>query len=747
MHALQGHSFKNFRIDSTKDGVSIVTMDVAGERVNSLSAETNKEFEEIFVSLIDDRSVKAVVLTSGKPGNFIAGANIDMLRHVGNAKEAENMSLSAQEALARLEAARFPVVAAIDGACLGGGLEWAMACRYRVASDNPRTQLGQPEVQIGLIPGAGGTQRLPVLVGVQNALDLILTGKSLRPDKARRLGLVDEVVPSPIVLEVAKRRGLDLAEGRLALERAAHGLARATHARGVGEAVRDLLEPATWTEAALEENPVGLRLLFSQAKKSVLAKSHGNYPAPLKALEAVRVGVIEGPKAGYEMEARLFGELVVSETARRLIEIFKGTNELKKSSGVADARIKGASVKKVGVLGAGLMGGGIGYVAANSGLTVRLKDKDDASILRGLGQVRGLFDERVRRGSLSRHEAADKFARLSATTDYSGFHNCDLIIEAVFEDLELKRRVLTDVEAVVRPECIYASNTSSLPITQIAEASKRPEQVLGMHFFSPVNKMPLLEVIVTKKSSPQATATAVAVGKQLGKTVIVVNDGVGFYTSRIIAPYINEAANVFVEGCAVDVIDGALVEWGFPVGPLVLLDEVGIDVAAKVAHIMQGAFGDRLRAPDAMDKLVADGRTGRKGRKGFYQYPKEGEKASKKKLVDESVYALLPPNAKRSNLKSENIADRIALCMVTEAIRCLEAGILRSPLDGDVGAVLGLGFPPFRGGPFRHVDASGPGVIVDRLEQLRSRYGERFAPPAMLTDMARSGKPFYSNQK
>jgi 3-hydroxyacyl-CoA dehydrogenase/enoyl-CoA hydratase/3-hydroxybutyryl-CoA epimerase len=708
---------KSFRVEIA-DGIATVLVDEPGESVNTLSPEVGEEFDAILSSVERDDRVQAVVLASGKRDGFVAGAKIEMLQALHTAEEAEALARKGQAGFDRLEAFRKPVVAAIHGACLGGGLEWALACRYRIATDDRRTQLGQPEVQIGVIPGAGGTQRLPRLVGIQAALDIILAGKSVKPRKALKLGLVDEVVPVPLLLPVARDRARALASGELRRE----GRARWS---GV----------ETLQRIALEENFVGRELLFSQAEKEVARKTKGHYPAPPKALEAVRHGYEKGFREGLAREARLFGELTQSPVTRRLIEIFFATTALKKDTGVDDPAVKARPVSRVGVLGGGLMGSGISYVTANAGIAVRVREKDDAAAARALGSVRAILDDRVKRRSIDRLERAEKMRLLTATTDWSGFGAVDLLIEAVFEDLALKQEMVRAFEAV-NDRGIFASNTSSIPIGKIAQASRRPESVLGMHYFSPVQKMPLLEVIVTDRTAPEAIATAVAVGKRQGKTVIVVHDGPGFYTSRVLAPYMNEAAWLLVEGAPVEEIDRALVSYGFRVGPITLLDEVGIDVGAKVAHILHDAFGERMAAPAALEEVVRAGRLGRKNRKGFYTYD------GKKKEVDRTIYDLLPGGRARKRFSQEEVQERVVLQMVKEAIRCLGEGILRSARDGDVGAVFGLGFPPFRGGPFRAADAMGPKVLLEKIERWRERFGARFEPAPLLVEHARAGRPF-----
>src|SRR6185295_647791 len=436
---------------------------------------------------------------------------------------------------------------------------------------------------------------------------------------------------------------------------------------------------------------------------------------------------------------RLFGELAMSDVSKRLIEIFFATTALKKDNGVKDPSVKAREIRKVAVLGGGLMGGGIAFVTANNmGAAVRVKDKDDAAVGRALQHVGGLFDERTKRRSLTAREAAAKMALITATTDYSGFKTADLIIEAVFEDLALKHRVIKETEAATRPDCIFASNTSSIPITKLAAGAGRPEQLIGMHYFSPVNKMPLLEIISHKGTADWVTATCVEVGKRQGKTVIVVNDGAGFYTSRILGPYINEAAFLLSEGADIAELDRALVDFGFPVGPITLLDEVGIDVAGKVGKIMVEAFGDRMTPPETTAKVLADGLMGRKNNKGFYTYD------GGTKRVDESVYALLPFGKDRKHLDRQEMAERCTLQFLNEALLCLGEGILRSPRDGDIGAVFGLGFPPFLGGPFCSIDAQGPARVLERMEHWQKKLGNRFAPAPLLVEKVRAGKKIYA---
>ena len=728
------------------DGIAVITFDLPNESVNKLSRAVKDEFVALLSRMEQDTSVHAAVLISGKPDVWIAGADIEEFLQLKTATDAERLSRDGQMLLDSVERLRIPVVAAIHGACLGGGLETALACRYRIATDHPKTILGLPEVQLGLIPGAGGTQRLPRRIGLTNALDLILTGKHVRPKKALQLGLIDELVHPSILRSLSIQRAREVAEGRRKSERHGGGL------KG----------------AILDRNPAGRALVLRRAREQTLAKSRGNYPALIAAIDAVATGYDRGVAEGYREESRKFGEMAMTDVSRQLIFLFFATNELKKDPGVDPLQypelpvsaFDPLPVEKVAIIGAGFMGAGIASIAVQHGSLVRLKDADHSRVAKGYAAVRDVLKERLTRKQITKVQYSDYMALVGGTVDYSGFGNVDLVIEAVFEDLAVKHQVLRETEAAIRPDAIFATNTSTIPIALIAQASSRPERVLGMHFFSPVHKMPLLEVITTQQTYPQVTATAVAYGKKLGKTVIVVNDGPGFYVNRILAPYINEAGILLDQGVAVDLIDKALVDFGFPVGPITLIDEVGLDVAIKAGKIMAEAFPDRMHPANSIQAVVTAGRYGRKSQKGFYTYDKEGKKGD----VDPSVYALFlapgsipvvksitPPAAteqpQRDEMPGIQIQQRTVLAMLNEAARCLSDGIIKSPRDGDVGAVFGIGFPPFRGGPFRYMDSLGIQIVVQRLEDLNARFPGRYEPAELLLEMARRRQVFHPGER
>jgi 3-hydroxyacyl-CoA dehydrogenase/enoyl-CoA hydratase/3-hydroxybutyryl-CoA epimerase len=706
---------------SVEDGVAIVTFDMPGAPVNTLGSQLLGEFDELFTRLERDTSVRAAVLMSGKPDVWIAGADIEELQNVRVAADAERLSRAGHALLDRLETHRIPFVAAIHGACLGAGLEAALACSYRIATDHSKTVLALPEVQLGLIPGGGGTQRLPRLIGLQAALDMILTSKNVRPAKARQMGLVDEMVHPAVLRTLVVQRARELADGT-------------RERRKPGESHR----PSGPAGFLLEENPVGRAVLFRTAREKTLSKTRGHYPAPLAAIEVIATGYSQGIAKGLEEEARRFGELAVSDVCKQLSYLFFATTALKKDPGVEPAPSVVPAVNKLGILGAGFMGAGIASIAVQNATIVRLKDADVTRVGKGLAAIREVLRERLTRKQITRLQFEDMLSLANGTIDYSGFPNTDLVIEAVFEDLKVKHQVLREVEGVA-PHAIFASNTSTIPIAQIAKESVRPERVIGMHFFSPVHRMPLLEVIVTPRTGAETTATVVAYGKRLGKTVIVVNDGPGFYVNRILAPYINEAGKLLDQGVSIDAIDEALLDFGFPVGPITLLDEVGLDIAGKSGRIMQEAFGARMSPSASLLSVIESGRSGRKGRLGFYTYEEGGKKGG----VDETVYALLPTGSRRTAVSTAEIQDRTVLAMLNEAARCLEEGVIRSARDGDIGAVFGIGFPPFRGGPFRYMDAVGIAEVVRRLEALDARFAGRYTPAALLVSMAARSARFH----
>ncbi|CAH1588484.1 fatty acid oxidation complex subunit alpha FadJ [Vibrio rotiferianus] len=699
---------KAFSLKIDEQNIAWLAIDVPNEKMNTLQAAFADDMKEIFALLKDSSGVKGMIIHSLKPDNFVAGADVRMLEACTTASEAEALAKQGQELFQQLSDLPYPVVAAIHGPCLGGGLELALACDYRVCTDSDKTRLGLPEVQLGLLPGSGGTQRLPRLIGLLPSLDLILTGKQLRAKKAKKLGVVDACVPNTILLDVAKQ------------------LIEKGKSKGK--------KKQSTKEKLMSGSGLGRKFVFEQAAKKTNEKTRGNYPATVAILEVIQHGLDKGFAQGQELEAKRFGELVMSSESKALRSIFFATTEMKKENG---AEADPATVNKVGVLGGGLMGAGISHVSvAKAKVPVRIKDVSNDGVLNALNYNYKLFEKQRKRRIISKAGLQSKMLQLSGGIDFTSFNHIDVVIEAVFEDLDLKQTMVADIEANAKPETIFATNTSSLPIHKIAERAERPENIVGLHYFSPVEKMPLVEVIPHETTSEETISTVVALAKKQGKTPIVVKDKAGFYVNRILAPYMNEAAHILLANEPIEQLDGALLDFGFPVGPITLLDEVGVDIGAKIMPILVNELGERFKGPDVFDTLLNDGRKGRKSGKGFYTYK------GKKKEVDKSVYKLLNLTPE-SRLSDSDIALRCVLPMLNEAVRCLDDGIIRSARDGDIGAIFGIGFPPFLGGPFRYMDQFGLKELVEKMNEFASKYGDRYAPCDGLLTRAGEGRNFY----
>lgn len=703
------------------DDVAVVWMDKPDARVNTIGPDTLDAFEEALDAIQNEPAVRAVVFISAKEDSFVAGADLKTLQTFDAPADAEALSRHAHRLLRRVSSMRKPTVAAIHGAALGGGLELTLGCTYRIATEHPKTKMGLPEVQLGLLPGGGGTQYLPRLVGLQQALEMMLTGKNVYPRKARRIGLVDALIHAPGLLQAAKQAARELAAGTRKPER----------------------ERPSLTDRLLESNSLSRRLIYQKAGERTEKETRGNYPAPPRIIECVRTGMEDGMEQGLHLEAKRFGELAFTPESQALVSLFFAKQGADKNLHADAAR----EVHLVSVLGAGLMGAGIATVSAQNGHAVLLKDMNLELAAKGRKHVWDVVDRKAKKRILSEFERDQIMTRVRPVDDYEALDEADLVIEAVPENLDLKRQVLAATEAAAPDDCVFASNTSSIPISEIAVGCDRPHNVLGMHYFSPVPQVPLLEIITTEATSDEALATAYAAGLQQGKTVIVVNDSPGFYTTRILALYMNEALLLLEEGADVEQVDRAMVDWGFPMGPFELFDLVGIEVAAKITEVMQhyldrGDLGDRdMHISTSADTLVQAGLLGQKNDRGFYTY-KEGRGRDRMDEVNESVYAFFG-GPDRNAVSDAAIQERLGLMMVNEALYCLEEQVLRSATDGDLGAVFGLGFPPFRGGPFRYVDHATPQAVSQRLEQLARTHGARFAPPQLLRRHAAEGTRFY----
>jgi 3-hydroxyacyl-CoA dehydrogenase / enoyl-CoA hydratase / 3-hydroxybutyryl-CoA epimerase len=702
------------------DGVAWLVFDRPDSRVNILTQDVMARLNEL-IGELDSAAraggVRAVIVRSGKEGAFIAGADVNAIASITDERQATEQARLGQSVFTRLERLDVPTIAAIDGHCLGGGTELVLACDYRLASDRPETKIGLPEVQLGILPAFGGTTRLPRLIGIQAALGMILTGKPVNARRAQRSGLIDERVPKDLLYMRAAEAARELAGGK----RRPKGPSRSLLAR------------------ALESNPAGRRILFWQARKQVMKQTGGHYPAPLEVLRTVRRSHGLSLDDALDVEARAVGRLVVSDISKHLIHVFHLMEAAKKAPPSAAPPRK---IEHVAVLGAGVMGGGIGQLLAHNDIRVRLKDVRAEGITQGLRHARELFDKQVARGRLDRREARQRMDHIAPTLDYTGFATVDLAIEAVVERMDVKQQVLREVEERVRPECILTSNTSSLSITTMQRALEHPARFCGMHFFNPVHRMPLVEVVRGADTSDETVATVFALSRRLGKVPVVVDDGPGFLVNRVLAPYLNEAGWLLADGASVEAVDKVLKAFGMPMGPFRLLDEVGLDVARHAGATMHEAFGERLEPAPALRMLESSGLLGRKGGVGFYAYEKGREKS-----VHDEIYGLAGAPAERGKIDASEIRDRCVLVMVNEAARILEDGIAASPGDVDLAMIMGTGFPPFRGGLLRYADSRGTAEVLAALRQLESRFGARFTPAPHLVSLAGTGSGFYDRLK
>ncbi|EGD74991.1 trifunctional enzyme subunit alpha [Salpingoeca rosetta] len=722
-------SGKNVRYEIEDDGIAIVTFDLQGTKVNTLNMDLADEFKGVMSTLESDPKVRAAVIMSGKEDNFIAGADINMFTKCKTAEEMENLSRPSHAMFDQLASGK-PKVAAINGSCLGGGLELALACHYRVASSSPKTVLGLPEVMLGILPGAGGTQRLPALIGLQNAMPLMLTGKNVKPSKAKRMKLVDNVADPSALKHAAVLAAKGLADGTLKVDR---------EPKGVQKLINKVIEGTEF----------GRNFAFKKARDMVMKQTKGVYPAPLKIIDVLETSAKHGfcSKAGYEAEAKAFGELGMTPESRALVSIYFGQTACKKNPYGKPKRKENT----VGVLGAGLMGAGIAEVTMTKGVDILLKDAKPEGLARGLDQIYKNLNKKTKKRRMTTFERDQTMSRIVGLTDSDAnwqkhFSHADMIIEAVFENLELKHKIIKQFEAITPAHCVFATNTSAIPITKLAEASSRPEQFIGMHYFSPVDKMPLLEIIRHPGTSDETTARAYDMGLKQGKTVIVVKDVPGFYVNRCLGPYSDEAMAVLLDGASIEEIDRAMVKYGYPVGPMTLVDEVGIDTAASVGKTLQGDLGERIGTadPELLEKVVAKGFLGRKTGKGLHIFPPRG-----KKTVNPEVVEMIEEQRKlrgkpSSGLTSvEDIQMRLVSRFVNETALCLQHDIIGSPVVGDIGAVFGIGFPPFRGGPFRLVDAFGADKFVDMMLRYRDALGPQFEPAQILKDYAKQNRKFH----
>ncbi len=702
------------------DGIGRIVFDDPRRKVNILTREVMEGLTNAVGRAGEAAAagrLRVLVVRSGKPDSFIAGADVDTIADLEDPAEAEALIRAGQAVYRALEALPVPTVAAIHGLCVGGGTELALACRHRVVSDDPRTRVTLPEVMLGILPAWGGTTRLPRLVGLRAALDMLLTGKRIDARKARRIGFAQEIFPADIFADRVRE----------------FALRTLTLAPGASRPRRPLL-------ARLVEDTVPGRIaILAAARRSVLAKTGGHYPAPLRILDVLRRNLGRSVERSLAAEAAAAAELIVSPVCKNLVHVFRLGEGARKGKGVPDATVAPRAVGAMGVLGAGVMGGGIAQLAASRGVRVRLKDIRHDAVSSGLQHARSLFDRAVGRRRMTRREAEQCMERISGALDYHGFRALDVVVEAVVERLDVKRAVLAELEEHVGADCVLATNTSALSVDAMADGLAHPERFCGMHFFNPVHRMPLVEVVRGRHTDDETVATVYALALALDKVPVVVRDGPGFVVNRVLGPYLNEAARILGDGASVEEVDAAARSFGMPMGPLRLIDEVGIDVAGHAGRALYEALGERLAPSPVLEAITASGRLGRKGGRGFYRYVDGREKG-----VDRSVYADLGkpvPTGRTSGVR--DIRRRLIGQMINEAARVLEEEVVRSAASVDLALIMGTGFPPFRGGLLRFADSLHTRGVLDRIRKLQDEHGDHFRPAPLLEELARSNQGFY----
>lgn len=712
---------QNLQVTIDADGVALATIDVRNKPMNVLTPELQDELSQLIDHATSDPAIKGIIITSGKSNGFIAGADLkDLMTIHGRLSPSQVLKQFPLSAIyRRLETCGKPVAAAINGLALGGGLELCLATHYRVLSDNPRAVLGLPEVTVGLLPGAGGTQRLPRLIGIEQALPVMLAGTPLPPKQALKLGIVNELAPESELVARAKAWVLANPGARQAWDSKGFKVPG-----GVGG-----MAPHSYE-------------MFTAGTSRLLRSTQGNLPAPLAISACVYEGTIVPMDTGLAIEAKYFAKLATGAVARNLIR----TSFVNK--GAADKLVRRppdiarSQVKKLGVLGAGMMGASIAHVAAAAGIDVVLIDASTEQAARGKSYSEKILKKALDRGNITMDKMLAQLARIEPTTSYEKLAGCQLVIEAVFENREVKRQVTQRAAAVLEPTAMFASNTSTLPISGLAKAFTCEDRFIGLHFFSPVERMPLVEVIKGEKTSPETLAQALDFVAQLRKTPIVVNDSPGFFTSRVFGTYVDEGQAMLLEGVTPALIENAARMAGMPVGPLAVTDEVTIELQRKVydQSVVDGLpekFVRSLSLP-VIDKMLANGRIGRRAGKGFYDYPVDG-----KKRLWPGLRELFPPAAQQPAV--DMLRRRLLSIQALETYRCLEEGVIETPADADLGSVLGIGYPPWTGGALSYIETVGLREFVAECDAFAQRFGKRFDVPATLRERAERGQQFYDD--
>ncbi|MDE2214289.1 MAG: enoyl-CoA hydratase/isomerase family protein [Candidatus Omnitrophica bacterium] len=694
--------------------IGTVTFDAPDSKVNVLNADTLIGFGTILDGL-KNKNLKALVIQSAKKDIFIAGADIKEIENITDEADAKAKAQAGQRVMDTLEDLPFPTVAVIDGAALGGGCELALACRWRVMTFNDKIRIGLPEVNLGFVPGFGGTYRLPRLIGLQQAMKMIVSGVPVNPQAAFKSGLVDRLYPAVGLQESVREFIEEIAAEpgkRVLMRKGPKGLA-----------------------AFLDNHPLGRMVVYKKTIESVQKATKGFYPAPLKAVDVIRKSQYLSREQALDIESGAFAQLAVTPISKNLVRLFYLTEKYKKLSVPGAEGIKPAAMSKAAVIGAGVMGGGIAQLLSNRGVWTRLKDINHEAIAKGLAAAYDVYKHAIKRRKARPHEVAAKMAMITGTVDYSGFADVDIVIEAVVENLDIKQKVFAQVSQVVSPKAVLASNTSSLSVTEMARVAKDPARVIGFHFFNPVHRMPLIEIITTEFTSQQTLVATVAFARKLGKTPVVVKDAPGFLVNRILLGYINEAGRILSEGGSIDEIDRFAVNFGLPMGPFTLSDEVGLDVGVKVLHVLEAGLGPRFKPAPIFDGILPKKLLGKKSGKGFYIH-------GKKRTVNNEVQALVKAGGK---VTEHEAIERMIYIMINEAALVLQEKVVDGPDTVDIGMIMGTGFPPFRGGLLRYADSIGIDTLMERLEALESRFQDgRFKPCDYILELKKNGRQFYT---
>ncbi len=700
-----------FKYTQTNEGIGTLTFDTPAGSANVFTRAAMDEFAEHLQRIARNKRIKALFIESAQEDIFIAGADIREIKTAKDEEAVTTLVQRGQDVFNTLETLPFPTIAMIDGACLGGGLEMSLACTYRVATSHPHTRIGLPEVNLGILPGFGGTQRLTPLVGFAKAMELIVGAKRLKGEKALKLGVIDACVP----------------RGYLGFkkEEFSQAILAGTLDKKLGNNRRGI--------ACYEKIPLVRKFISQVAEKKVLAKIRGHYPAPLAVIKVMVESFGKPLIEGLAIERQAVVQLALTPISKNLIELFFIGEQLKKET-FSQAQPK--KINHSAIVGTGTMGSGIAWALNHQDIDIRLKVRSNSSAAKAITTIRKIYEGIKKRGRLTEREIALKMDKLTFSTEYTGFDSTGFLLEAVSEDLHLKQKIYQEFEEILSPGAIIASNTSSLSISELAAKLDHPHRFIGMHFFNPVNRMPLVEIITGEKTDEETLATVVQLTKRIGKTPIRVKESAGFLVNRILLPYLKEAATMFEEGEDITKIDKTLVAFGMPMGPLTLVDQVGVDIGDKVARILHQAYGERMAAGSLLTTMVKQGWLGKKSGLGFYNH------TNRKKAAPEINKDILKLQTGHAELAEQTILDRAILTMINEASRCLEEEVVANSEYLDMAMVLGTGFPPFKGGLLRYADEIGIETIIARLHRLEADHGERFAPSALLETMAEKSQTF-----